>query len=167
MTGAKLNKIYTEFVFFKASPDESTVGVVYSFPAGTMGDGAECPGGIPCGAKLDKTQPKFPILEFSPDKSRKSPCLKIYPPQKLAVGAETGRYGDGIIITPEYKPAAGACRSRGAPGARRNTHPIHFPAVGGTSVKSPPSLREGKSGCCRMGWIRTQPPAEPRRWPRC
>ena len=33
MTGAKLNKIYTEFVFFKASPDESTVGVVYSFPA--------------------------------------------------------------------------------------------------------------------------------------
>ena len=40
MTGAKLNKIYTEFVFFKASHDESTVGVVYSFPAGTMGDGA-------------------------------------------------------------------------------------------------------------------------------
>ena len=37
MTGVKLNKIYTEFVFFKASPDESTVGVVYSFPAGTMG----------------------------------------------------------------------------------------------------------------------------------
>ncbi len=32
MTGAKLNKIYTEFVFFKASHDESTAGVVYSFP---------------------------------------------------------------------------------------------------------------------------------------
>ena len=31
----KLNKTYTEFVFFKASPDESTVEVVYSFPAGT------------------------------------------------------------------------------------------------------------------------------------
>ena len=44
MTGAKLNKIHTEFVFFKASPDESTVGVVYSFPACTMGNGAECPG---------------------------------------------------------------------------------------------------------------------------
>jgi len=45
MTTAKLNKIPTEFVFFKASPDESTVGVVFSFLAGTMGDGAECPGG--------------------------------------------------------------------------------------------------------------------------
>ena len=32
-TGAKLNKIYTKFVFFKASHDESTVGVVYSLPA--------------------------------------------------------------------------------------------------------------------------------------
>ena len=74
MTGVKLNKIYTEFVFFKASPDESTVEVVYSFLAGTMGDGAACPGGIPCGAKLDKTQPKFAILEFSPDERRKSPC---------------------------------------------------------------------------------------------
>ena len=28
MTGEELNKIHTEFVFFKASPDESTVGVV-------------------------------------------------------------------------------------------------------------------------------------------
>ena len=35
MTSAKLDKTPTEFVFFKASPDESTVGVVYSFPAGT------------------------------------------------------------------------------------------------------------------------------------
>ena len=43
MTTAKLNKIPTEFVFFKASPDESTVEVVFSFPAGRMGDGAECP----------------------------------------------------------------------------------------------------------------------------
>ncbi len=68
-----MNKIYTEFVFFKASPDES----------------------------------------------RKSPCSKIYPPQKLAVGAETGRYGGGIIIAREYKPAAAVCRSRGAPYARR------------------------------------------------
>ncbi len=32
-TGAKLNKIYTEFHFFKLSPDGSTVEVVYSFPA--------------------------------------------------------------------------------------------------------------------------------------
>ncbi len=41
MTGAKLNKIYTEFVFFKAFHDESTVGVVSSLVAGIMGDGAE------------------------------------------------------------------------------------------------------------------------------
>ena len=72
-SGAKLDKTRTEFVFFKASPDESTVEVVSSFPAGTMGDGAECPRGTP-----------------------------------------SGRYGDGIIITPEYKPAAGGCRSPGA-----------------------------------------------------
>ncbi len=36
----KFNKTHTEFVFFKASPDESTVEVVSSFPAGTMGVGA-------------------------------------------------------------------------------------------------------------------------------
>ena len=69
MTSAKLNKIYTEFVFFKASHDESTVGVVYSFPAGTMGDGAEYPGWIPCGAKLDKTRTKFVFFKASPDES--------------------------------------------------------------------------------------------------
>ncbi|GAG71719.1 unnamed protein product [marine sediment metagenome] len=51
MTGAKLDKTRTEFVFLRASPDESTVGVVYSFLAGTMGDGAE----------LDKTRTKFRI----------------------------------------------------------------------------------------------------------
>ncbi len=36
-TGAKLNKIYTKFIFFRVFPDESTVEVVYSFPARTMG----------------------------------------------------------------------------------------------------------------------------------
>ena len=73
-----MNKIYTEFVFFKASPDESTVGVVYSFLAGRMGDGAECPdpqgplwGRNPFGAKLNKTHTKFRILKFSPDEMRK------------------------------------------------------------------------------------------------
>ncbi len=40
MTGEEFNIIPTEFVFFKASPDESTVEVVFSFLAGTMGDGA-------------------------------------------------------------------------------------------------------------------------------
>ena len=40
--GAKFNKTPTKFFFFKASPDESTVEVVFSFLAGTMGDGAEC-----------------------------------------------------------------------------------------------------------------------------
>ena len=129
MTGAKLNKIYTEFVFFKASTDESTVEVVYSFPAGTMGDGAECPGWIPCGAKLDKTRTKFRILKFFLDERRKSPCLKIAAPKPaapplaphsagLGAGFKTaeaaGRYGSGSIIAPEYKPAAAACRSRGA-----------------------------------------------------
>jgi len=48
-TGEEFNKTYTKFRFFRASPDESTVGVVFSFPAGTMGDGA----------KLDKTRPKM------------------------------------------------------------------------------------------------------------
>ncbi len=41
-TGAKLNKIHTKFIFLGVFPDESTVEVVYSFPAGIMGDGAEC-----------------------------------------------------------------------------------------------------------------------------
>ncbi len=69
----KLDKTHTEFVFFKASPDESTVEVVLSLPAGTMGVGAKCPGGT------------------------------------LA-----GRYGGGIVIAPEYKPAAKVSRSPGA-----------------------------------------------------
>ena len=30
-----------------------------------------------------------------------------------------GRYGRGIFIAPEYKPAAGVCRSPGARGARK------------------------------------------------
>ncbi len=34
-TGEEFNIIPTEFVFFKASPDESTVEVVFSFLAGT------------------------------------------------------------------------------------------------------------------------------------
>ncbi len=38
----KINKIPTEFVFFKTSPDESTVEVVLSLLAGTMGGGSEC-----------------------------------------------------------------------------------------------------------------------------
>ena len=42
-----------------------------------------------------------------------------------------GRYGGGIIITPEYKLAARACRSPGAPGAPRlwrDKLPAHTPA---------------------------------------
>jgi len=35
-TGAKLNKIYTKFHFFQVLPDESTVKVVFSFPADPM-----------------------------------------------------------------------------------------------------------------------------------
>ena len=116
MTGVELDKTRTEFVFFKASSDESTVEVVSSFPAGTMGDGAECPGGIPCGAKLDKTRPKFAILKFLPDERRKSPCRKIAD-SKPAAEAPADRYSGGIIIAPEYKPAAAVCRSPGARGA--------------------------------------------------
>ena len=33
---------------------------------------------------------------------------------KIAAAVAAGRYGGGIIIAPEYKPAAGARRSRGA-----------------------------------------------------
>ena len=75
-TGEEFDKTHTEFVFFKASPDESTVEVVFSFPAGRMGNGAEYPGWIPCGAKLDKTQPKFSILEFLPDEGVNRPVEK-------------------------------------------------------------------------------------------
>ena len=123
MTGAKLNKIHTEFVFFKAFPDESTVGVVYSFPAGITGDGAE----------LDKTPPKFCILKFFPDKTRlrsyyagqgrKSPCLNVSAPKPEAA-VLVGRYGSGIIIGREYKETERTCRSRGAPGARPT--PLHY-----------------------------------------
>ena len=83
-----------------------------------MGDGAECPGWIPGGAKLNKTPTKFPILEFSHDEKRKSPCLKIAVPKAVA-GAFGVRYGDSIIIAPEYKPAGAGCRSLYAPSALR------------------------------------------------
>ncbi len=106
-----------------------------------MGDGAECPGprrrlpfgkgppsggGIPCGAELDKTHTKFSFLRVLPDgirlrlyyagQGRKSPCLNKSAPKPMA-GAFGGRYGSCIIIAPEYKLEAGACRSRGARGA--------------------------------------------------
>ena len=41
-----------------------------------MGDGAECPGWIPCGAKLDKTPPKFCIFKFLPDEDVNRPVEK-------------------------------------------------------------------------------------------
>ncbi len=88
MTSAKLDKIHTEFVFFKAFPDESTVEVVYSLLAGTMGDGAEYPGWIPCGAKLDKTRPKFRIFKFFPDEIR---LRSYYPADGGTEGAGQGR----------------------------------------------------------------------------
>jgi len=59
MTGAKLNKIYTKFVFFKASPDGSIVRVVLSLPAGTASPWAGYgQGPVGPSAKLDKTRPK-------------------------------------------------------------------------------------------------------------
>ncbi len=101
-----------------------------------MGNGAECPGGTPCGAKLDKIHTKFAILKFLPDERLKSPCLIIAAP-KPAAGGVAGQYGGGIIIAPEYKPAEAVCRSRGARGAR--PHPRH--------CVSPPLLKaRGKGG---------------------
>ncbi len=119
----KLDKIHTKFVFFKASPDESTVGVVYSFLAGTM----RCRMSLrnPFGAKLDKTRPKFCILKFLPDEGHKSPCGIIAAP-KPAAGGAADRYGGGIVIAPEYKPIAAACRS---PGARKVVASCWFLAV--------------------------------------
>ncbi len=71
-----------------------------------MGDGAE----------LDKTRTKFTILKFFLDERRESPCLKIAA-LKPAVGGVARRYGDGISITPEYKPLDAGCRSLHAQGA--------------------------------------------------
>ena len=97
-----------------------------------MGDGAEYPGWIPGGAKLDKTPTEFVFFKASPDERRKSPCLKTAAPKSVApplapllaglgagfkTGEAAGQYGSGSIIAPEYKPAAGGCRSLGARGA--------------------------------------------------
>ncbi len=58
-TGEELDKTHTKFIFFKASPDESTVGVVFSFPAGTASPWAGYgQGPVRPSAKLDKTRPK-------------------------------------------------------------------------------------------------------------
>ena len=57
------------------------------------------------GAELDKIPPKFRILKFFPDVRRKSPCLIIAAPKQVAA-AVAGQYGGGIIIAPEYTPAA-------------------------------------------------------------
>jgi len=69
---------------------------------------------------------------------RKSPCLIIAAPKPVAAEAlwvhdvgtrgpygqcKAGRYGSGIFIAPEYTPAAAACRSPGALGARRTSPP--------------------------------------------
>ncbi len=91
----KLDKTHTEFVFFKASPDESTVEVVSSLPAGTLRCIMRSPP-RPFGRDRDDRLPR-------PDQS---------------VGTRNDgllRYVTGIIIAPEYKPVAAVCRSPGAP----------------------------------------------------
>ncbi len=42
------------------------------------------------GAKFDKTHTKFRILKLFPDEKRKSPCLKIFPPQNRPRGHSWG-----------------------------------------------------------------------------
>ncbi len=76
MTGEELDKTHTKFNFLRPSPDESTVGVVSSSPAGTMGDGAE----------LDKTRPKFTIFK------------KVF----VGEGAERCVFGLKRLIPPLY-----------------------------------------------------------------
>ena len=61
-----------------------------------------------------------------------------------------GQYGDGIIIAPEYKPAARACRSRGARGARKQPHP-HTSCF-------PLSLRERGLRASEVGEVVSLPP---------
>ncbi len=97
------------------------------------------------GAKLDKIPTKFRILRggYRRDPSTfilrrtgaKISLLKNISAPKLAApplapllaglgagfktGEVVGQYGGSSIIAPEYKPAEAACRSRDAPGARK------------------------------------------------
>jgi len=108
----KLNKIYTKFRFFRPSPEESTVGVVYSFPVGTMGDGTH----------PDKTRP-FPdgFKKVSVGKAKMGTMRGRLRSLLHHLGASDDgllRYAAGIIIAPEYTPVAAPCRSRRSPGAR-------------------------------------------------
>ncbi len=89
-----------------------------------MGDGAE----------LDKTRTKFRFFKGTPRREAKialfknisAPKPEAPPSVGFKTGAAAGRYGGGIIIAPEYKPAAGVCRSPGSPGARdARPHPRH------------------------------------------
>ena len=89
------------------------------------GGNTKCGGEVTAGSgrgsterrKIGQNPYKIPHFKAPPDERRKSPCSKIAAPKPVA-GALAGRYGGGIIIAPEYTPAAGVCRSPGARGAR-------------------------------------------------
>ncbi len=93
-TGAKLNKIYTKFIFLGVFPDESTVEVVYSFPAP-----------LHC-----VTPPSAPLLAgFKTGLKARG---------KLARDDSLLRYVADFLMRWEYKETERICRSRGALGAR-------------------------------------------------
>ena len=105
-----------------------------------MGNGAECPDpqgplwgrdslwahDIGTGAltgsalrrKIRQNPYKIPHFKGGYRREARISLLKNISAPKLAAAAEAGRYGGGIIIAPEYRPAAGACRSRDAPSAQ-------------------------------------------------
>ena len=67
--------------------------------------------------KFNKIPTKFRILRGGYRREARIALLKNIFAPKPAAAVLAGRYGGGIIIAPEYKPAAGACRSPGARGA--------------------------------------------------
>ena len=77
-----LTKSIQNSFFSRPSPDGSIVWVVLSFPAGTMGDGAE----------PDKTRPKPDAFKFFPDE-RRVRAIEKYKVQneKCKMGREPAR----------------------------------------------------------------------------
>ena len=166
----KLNKTYTEFVFFKASPDERRKSPcsITAAPKPTAPPLAPPMAPLlapPLAGLKTGLGAGFRTGRRARGKLARDDSL---PRPDQSVGTRNDgllRYVAGIIIAPEYKPAAGACRSPGARGTL--PHPrycVSLPLLKARGKgRQPSSVSQEERNPSVDGRVR-QGRAEPRRW---
>ena len=122
------------------------------FPTGALFGGVEFTGGYD-GRLCKMSRPAgFPLREEPPlgPRSRNQGPLRAAPSGSMTSelgllrAVLAGRYGGGIIIAPEYKPAAKVSRSRGAQGARERVTSYVFRVPSRQPSAKKKGIAEGK-----------------------